>query len=75
LASDAGRASDAIGWFQRYLSEAPGGPLAREAEGRLIELFRQSGNSLRARSAAQSYLERYPSGPHAALAQSVLAAR
>jgi TolA-binding protein len=75
LASDAGRASDAIGWFQRYLSEAPGGPLAREAEGRLIELYRQSGNSVQARSAAQSYLEKYPTGPHAALARSVLSAR
>jgi tetratricopeptide (TPR) repeat protein len=75
LASDAGRATDAIGWFQRYLSEAPSGPLAREAEGRLIELFRQSGNLVQARSAAQRYLEKYPTGPHAALAESMLTAR
>ena len=73
LASDAGRASDAIGWFTRYLTEQPGGPLAREAAGRLIELLGQTGDAVRAREAAESYLKRYPTGPHAALARSVLA--
>lgn len=73
LASDAGRASDAIAWFKRYLTEQPGGPLAREAAGRLIELLRQTGDAARAREAADGYLKRYPTGPHAALARSVLA--
>jgi transmembrane sensor len=73
LASDSGHATDATAWFQRYLNEQPGGPLAREAAGRLIELLRQSGNEARAREAADSYLKRYPTGPHAALARSVLA--
>jgi len=73
LASDAGRASDATGWFKRYLTEQPGGPLAREAAGRMIELLRQTGDQARAREAADSYLKRYPTGPHAALAQSLLA--
>ena len=73
LASDAGRASDAIGWFTRYLTEQPGGPLAREAAGRLIELWRQTGDEARAKAAADSYLKRYPTGPHAALARSLLA--
>ena len=72
LASDAGRASDATAWFKRYLTEQPGGPLAREAAGRLIELLRQTGDEARARTAAESYLKRYPTGPHAALAQSLL---
>jgi transmembrane sensor len=72
LASDAGRASDATGWFKRYLTEQPGGPLAREAAGRLIELLRQTGDEAGARAAAESYLKRYPSGPHAALARSLL---
>lgn len=74
LASDSGHATDATGWFKRYLSEEPGGPLAREAAGRLIELYRQSGGQAQARSAADSYLKKYPTGPHAALARSVLAA-
>jgi ferric-dicitrate binding protein FerR (iron transport regulator) len=72
LASDSGHATDATAWFQRYLNEQPGGPLAREAAGRLIELLRQSGNDARAREAADNYLKRYPTGPHAALARSVL---
>jgi transmembrane sensor len=75
LASDAGRASDATGWFNRYLTEQPGGPLAREAAGRLIELLRQTGDEARARTAAESYLKRYPTGPHAALAQNLLTKR
>lgn len=73
LASDAGRASDAITWFQRYLAEQPNGPLAREAAGRLVELWKQVGNTAQARSAAESYLKRYPNGPHAALSRSLLA--
>jgi transmembrane sensor len=73
LASDGGRASDAVTWFQRYLAEEPNGPLAREAAGRLVELWRQLGNTSASRGAAESYLKRFPSGPHAALARSVLA--
>lgn len=73
LASDAGRASDAVTWFQRYLAEAPSGPLAREAAGRLVELWSQLGNKAAARSAAESYLKSHPSGPHAGLSRSVLA--
>ncbi|RYZ08473.1 MAG: tetratricopeptide repeat protein [Myxococcales bacterium] len=75
LASDAGRASDAVTWFKRYLAEAPSGPLAREAAGRLVELWHQQGNKVAARSAAESYLKSYPSGPHAGLSRSVLAAQ
>ena len=73
LASDAGHATDAIGWFKRYLNEQPSGPLSREAAGRLIELLHQTGSDAQARVAAEGYLKRYPTGPHAALAQSVLA--
>lgn len=73
LASDSGHATDATAWFKRYLNEQPGGPLAREAAGRLMELLRQSGDEARAREAAEGYLKRYPTGPHAALARSVLA--
>lgn len=72
LASDSGHATDATSWFKRYLNEQPGGPLAREAAGRLIELLRQGGDEARAREAAEGYLKRYPTGPHAALARSVL---
>jgi TolA-binding protein len=73
LASDSGQRAEALGWFRRYLNEQPGGPLAREAWGRLIELYAQQGNGAEARKLAEQYLKQYPSGPHAALARSVLA--
>ena len=59
-------------WFSTYLSEQPGGPLAREAAGRLIESHQRAGNAAAARDAAQSYLSRYPAGPHASFARKVL---
>ena len=75
IASNAGRTGEAIGWFQRYLADEPAGPLAREAAGRVIELYRRAGNEDQARSAADRYLKAYPSGPHSALARSVLSGR
>jgi TolA-binding protein len=59
-------------WFATSLREQPGGPLAREAEGRLIEALRSADDSAGARRAARDYLSRYPEGPHADLARSVL---
>jgi TolA-binding protein len=72
LASDAGQTRDAIGWFTRYLTEQPSGQLAREAAGRLMELYRQAGQHEQARAAASDYLKRFPTGPHAPLARSML---
>jgi transmembrane sensor len=59
-------------WFATSLREQPGGPLAREAEGRLIEALRAADDSAGARRTARDYLSRYPEGPHADLARSVL---
>lgn len=59
-------------WFETYLRERPDGRLAREAAGRLVEAYDQGGDRNRAREAAEQYLSRYPEGPHAALARSVL---
>jgi TolA-binding protein len=63
---------DAATWFERASAESPGGPLAREVAGRLIEARQSAGQTLAARAAAQRYLQRYPSGPHASLAIRVL---
>ena len=63
---------EAARWFTTYLSEQPSGPLAREAAGRLIESFNRAGDAARTRQAATDYLARYPSGPHAAFARSML---
>jgi hypothetical protein len=75
-AYELGRASsgaEAARWFQTYLGEAPSGPLAREAMGRLLEADVGAGNKAAARDTAARYLARYPSGPHAALARRILA--
>jgi len=70
---DARRAhTEAARWFATYLRERPRGPLAREALGRLIEARRLGGDLKRARKASQSYLKRFPDGPHAPLARSLL---
>ncbi len=59
-------------WLETYLREQPDGRFAREAAGRLIEAHAQAEDDTGARAAAERYLERYPQGPHAALARSVL---
>jgi len=58
-------------WFQAYLSEQPGGPLAREALGRAMEAQHRAGARSSARKSAARYLKRYPKGPHSSLAQSL----
>jgi hypothetical protein len=58
-------------WFGTYLREQPGGPLTREARGRLIEATLAAGDATRARSLAQLYLRAYPDGPHADIARRI----
>jgi ferric-dicitrate binding protein FerR (iron transport regulator)/TolA-binding protein len=60
-------------WFETYLREAPAGPLAREASGRLIEAKARAGDAAGARRAAQRYLDVYPTGPHADIAHALVA--
>jgi TolA-binding protein len=67
-----GAYEQAAAWFSTCLREQPGGPLARETAGRLIEALRRADDSAGARRAARDYLEKYPEGPHADLARSVL---
>lgn len=67
-----GAYGQAARWFQTYLTEQPSGPLAREARGRLMESLNRSGDTAGARRIAEGYLKRYPSGPHAPLAESLL---
>jgi TolA-binding protein len=67
-----GAYEQAAAWFSTSLREQPGGPLAREAAGRLIEALRRADDSAGARRAARDYLDKYPEGPHADLARSVL---
>lgn len=59
-------------WFGTYLSEQPGGSLAREALGRQVEALHRSGAKSSARSAARRYLATYPDGPHAPFASGIV---
>ncbi len=59
-------------WFQTYETESPNGPLALEAAGRLLEAKQKAGDKTGATDAAKSYLARYPDGPRAALARSLV---
>ena len=60
-------------WFSAYLAEQPGGGLAQEALGRVMETEHRSGDRAAAQASARRYLARFPNGAHAALAQSLVA--
>jgi ferric-dicitrate binding protein FerR (iron transport regulator) len=64
--------AQAATWFRTSIAEQPNGSLAREASGRLIEALRNSGDGAGARQAAEKYLQRYPAGPHADVARSLV---
>ncbi len=69
-----GSFGSSVSWFEAYLRERPNGALAREALGRLMEAKSRAGDRAGAQEAARRYLERYPSGPRADLAQRLNAA-
>jgi hypothetical protein len=64
--------ASAATFFEQYLAEAPGGTLAPEALGRLLEIAHRGGNKQAARAAASRYLARFPNGAHARLAKTIL---
>ncbi len=70
-ADQQGNAAEGVRWFETYLSEEPGGALAEQALGRIMELTKK--DSAAARSAAERSIARYPSGSYAGLARSILA--
>jgi TolA-binding protein len=72
-AFEEGAFADAERWFDVSLRESPSGPLAREAAGRLIEACQRAGDADSARRAARRYLSEYPTGPHAKVAERVIA--
>ena len=64
---------DAARWFGVYLDEQPNGPLMGDAIGRLMEARHRAGDGPAARRDAQRYLQRFPGGPYAGTASSILA--
>lgn len=62
----------ALTWFERYLEEAPRGPLAEEALGRSIQAALDAGRTDKARDAARRYLDEFPNGSYADRARALL---
>jgi TolA-binding protein len=59
-------------YFDLYLAERRDGAYADEAEGRSMVTHREAGDMARARQVASHYLARFPSGPYASTARSIL---
>jgi TolA-binding protein len=72
MADDAGNPSGAVGWYERYLSEAPGGSLAAEALGRRMLALRRLNDVESTQRTAKEYLVRFPQGPHAGIAREIV---
>ena len=68
-----GQPDAALGWYETYLREAPRGLYASEALGREMTLLAPRSHE-RAKKLAKQYLERFPHGPEADLARSLLEA-
>ena len=64
--------ADAAHWFGVYLEQAPRGPFAPEALGRMIECYARLQLDALARQTAERYLAQYPQGPHAQIARDAL---
>jgi ferric-dicitrate binding protein FerR (iron transport regulator) len=69
--SPGGRASDALGWYDRYLREAPHGAYAAEATGRKMLVLARQHRTEEARAVAATYLRRFPDGGYARAARAV----
>ncbi|MEZ4223792.1 MAG: FecR domain-containing protein [Polyangiaceae bacterium] len=63
--------AEAERWLETYLRERPGGALAQEALGRLLETQYRRGGKTAAQGSAVRYLASYPNGAHAELARSI----
>jgi hypothetical protein len=72
---DKGLLKLAASWFETYLQEDPNGPLAEEAQGRLIMVNEKMGRTTEAREAARRYLDRYENGAFDQVAERVLDAK
>lgn len=71
--ADAKGSEAAEAWYERYLTEAPGGAYAAEALGRRMVLGERAGRHEQAAELASEYLERYPDGTHEETARALVA--
>jgi len=61
----------ALGWYDRYLTEAPTGSYAAEALGRKMVAVRDLYGVAQARTVADEYVRRFPRGSYAGAAQAL----
>jgi TolA-binding protein len=65
---------NALGWYDRYLAEAPDGAHASDALGRKLTLLQRSNRPAEALAVARDYLERFPRGTYANAAHALVRA-
>ena len=70
----AGGAERALGWYDRYLAEAPGGAYVSEALGRKMVALESTGRRADAAAIAGAYLRRFPAGTYAHAAEALVRA-
>jgi len=56
---------NALGWYDRYLAEAPNGAHVSDALGRKMTLLQRSNRPAEALAVAHDYLQRFPRGTYA----------
>lgn len=61
----------ALGWYDRYLNEAPSGSYVAEALGRKMVAVRDLYGVAQARTVAEEYVRRFPRGSYAGAAQAL----
>jgi len=70
-AGNAGRPTDALAWYERYLREAPSGAYSAEAMGRMMIVLEREQRTEEARAVASQYLHRFPQGVYARAARAL----
>jgi hypothetical protein len=69
-----GDLAGALGWYGRYLDDAPGGAFRDEALGRKMAATMRLHGQVRARPLAEEYLRRFPGGSYVTPARAILTA-
>jgi TolA-binding protein len=70
--ADPGGPVDALGWYDRYLAEAPGGADVADALGRKMTLLERWNRRSEALAVARDYLRRFPRGTYAHAARALV---
>ena len=70
--SESSDPAQAMGWYERYVAEAPTGAWVADALGRHLVLLNGTKGPASAQGAARDYLERFPNGPYAGFARKIL---